>query len=402
MQDMVRRRMKWGRALAALFALVVGSLLLAACDSRAESGTGSGVRAGASGPAEAEPAVTIVPADGTAKVSLGKAVTVVVAEGRISAVDVTSVSGAALAGRLASDGLSWTSTGRLAPATAYRVKVTALKPDGAPVTASSAFRTLVPKGTVTASIQPGDGWTVGVGMPVVVTLSRPVAAANRAALERGLSVTTASDIVGAWHWMTSQQVQWRPQKYWPAQTKVHVSADLSGVAIQPGVWGSSKRRTSDFSIGSAMISTVDVTGHTMTVRRDGEVIRTVPVTTGRADLATRNGIKVIMSRETTHRMDSSTVGIGRNDPGYYNLVVKYAMRLTYSGEFLHAAPWSTGSQGQANVSHGCTGMSTADARWMFNHSKVGDVVVYQNSDRELEWGNGYTAWNEPFSEWSND
>jgi lipoprotein-anchoring transpeptidase ErfK/SrfK len=77
------------------------------------------------------------------------------------------------------------------------------------------------------------------------------------------------------------------------------------------------------------------------------------------------------------------------------------MRLTYSGEFLHAAPWSTGSQGQANVSHGCTGMSTANAKWLFDHSKVGDVVVYKHSSRKLEWGNGYTAWDISYSQWKN-
>jgi lipoprotein-anchoring transpeptidase ErfK/SrfK len=267
-------------------------------------------------------------------------------------------------------------------------------------TSPSPAGTPVPKGPVTASIQPGDGWTVGVGMPVVVNLSRSVSTKNRAAVEKALTVTSTGDVRGGWHWMTSQQVQWRPASYWPAHTKVHVSADLAGVAIRPGAWGSTRKRTSDFSIGSAMISTVDVAAHTMTVTRDGKVLRVIPVTTGKAGMATRNGIKVIMSRETTHRMDSSTVGISKSDPGYYNLVVKYAMRLTYSGEFVHAAPWSTGSQGHANVSHGCTGMTTADAKWLFGKSKVGDVVSYQNSTRKLEWGNGYTAWNESFSEWT--
>jgi lipoprotein-anchoring transpeptidase ErfK/SrfK len=158
--------------------------------------------------------------------------------------------------------------------------------------------------------------------------------------------------------------------------------------------------TSDFSVGSAMVSTVDVTAHTLTVRRDGRTLRTIPVTTGKSGFATRNGIKVIMSRSAQVRMDAATTGTDPKDPNYYNVLVNWAMRLTYSGEFLHAAPWSVGSQGRANVSHGCTGMSTANAKWLYDRSKVGDVVVYVHSRRSLEPGNGYTAWNVPFSTWS--
>ena len=57
------------------------------------------------------------------------------------------------------------------------------------------------------------------------------------------------------------------------------------------------------------------------------------------------------------------------------------MRVTYSGEFIHAAPWSVGSQGCANVSHGCTGMSTDNADWLYHMSVRGDVVEYVGTDR---------------------
>jgi len=179
-----------------------------------------------------------------------------------------------------------------------------------------------------------------------------------------------------------------------------VTADLAAVELSPGVWGTDSG-TATFEVGSAMVSTVDVANHTMTVRRDGEVLRTIPITTGKDDFETRRGTKVIMTRESTHRMDAATTGIAQDDPEYYDLVVEYVMRLTWSGEFLHAAPWSVGSQGSANVSHGCTGMSTADAKWLFERSKVGDVVEFVGSDRSLEWGNGYTAWNMSFEDWGS-
>ena len=99
-------------------------------------------------------------------------------------------------------------------------------------------------------------------------------------------------------------------------------------------------------------------------------------------------------------MNSETVGIAANSADAYDINdVEYAMRVTYSGEFLHAAPWSVGSQGYANVSHGCTGMSTANAAWLYNISKPGDVVEYTGTDRPMTLDNGYGDWNDSFSQW---
>jgi lipoprotein-anchoring transpeptidase ErfK/SrfK len=392
-----RERWRLGRVLVALLAATAA---LAGCHSTSTGGAGSG--AGAK-PVVALPSaqVTIAPSDGTTEVALGKAVTVRVSQGTITSVAASTADGTTLDGSVAADKLSWTSTGKLAARTKYTVVVEAAATDGKTTSSSASFTTLTPKGTVTASILPSSGLTVGVGMPVVVNFSRSVAAKQRSGVEAALEVSTPGNVEGAWRWITAQQAQWRPKVYWPAHSQVTVSADLAGVEIQPGVWGSTRKRTSSFDIGSAMISTVDVAGHTMTVRRDGKVLRVIPVTTGKADMATRNGIKVIMSRETSHEMDSTSIGIRKGEPGYYDIVAKYAMRLTNSGEFLHAAPWSTGAQGRANVSHGCTGMSMTAAKWLFNQSKLGDVVVYKNSTRTLEWGNGYTAWNMSYSTWKS-
>src|SRR5699024_7942865 len=144
----------------------------------------------------------------------------------------------------------------------------------------------------------------------------------------GLSVTSTPKVEGGWRWFSSSQVQWRPKEYWPSGTKVTVKAALSNVELAPGVWGKKTSSTRSFQVGSAMISTVDVNKHTLTVRRDGKVIRTIPVTTGKNGFATRNGVKVIMSRETSRRMDAETTGIKKDDPEYYDVKVKYAMRLT--------------------------------------------------------------------------
>jgi lipoprotein-anchoring transpeptidase ErfK/SrfK len=147
------------------------------------------------------------------------------------------------------------------------------------------------------------------------------------------------------------------------------------------------------------VSIVDVNKHTLTVYRNGAKARVIPVTTGKAEFLTRNGTKVILEKHTLKIMDASTVGISKSSPEYYRLEVPYAMRVTWSGEFVHAAPWSTAHQGRENVSHGCVGMSMSNAIWLFNLSSVGDVVKVVGSPRKLEPGNGYTDWNVAWNDW---
>ena len=134
-----------------------------------------------------------------------------------------------------------------------------------------------------------------------------------------------------------------------------------------------------------MVSTVDMKSHTMTVRRGGQVIRTIPVSTGKPGplTETRYGTKVIIRKEGKVTMDSSTVGIPKGDPDYYKIDTKWNLRVTWTGEYLHSAPWSVRAQGNSNVSHGCVNMSPANAQWMYENSKVGDVVRFTGSNRGL-------------------
>ena len=101
-------------------------------------------------------------------------------------------------------------------------------------------------------------------------------------------------------------------------------------------------------------------------------------------------------------MNSETVGIAQDSSEGYNIDnVQYAMRLTYSGEFIHAAPWSVSSQGVANVSHGCTGLSTANAKYLFDMTRRGDVVEYTGSNRPMTLTNGYGDWNESYAQYKD-
>ncbi|MBK7624512.1 MAG: L,D-transpeptidase family protein [Kineosporiaceae bacterium] len=348
--------------------------------------------AGASAAVTSEPAVlSLAPQTGSTQVRPDRPVTVDVVHGRISRVRLTTEDGKQLKGEL--DGGSWRLTDALAPGTTYTLSALGASEDGSPVTATSTFTTLQANRLVSTTLIPGDDWTVGVGMPVIVVFSQPVK--NKKAAESALTVSSTPSVEGAWRWFSATEVHWRPKEYWPSGTKVNVTAAMSKVELSDGVWGR-RTTTSSFTVGRSQILTVDTARHSLTVRQGDKVVRSMPVTTGKAGFRTRNGIKVIMSRESQVRMDAATLGKDKSDPEYYNLLVNWALRLTYSGEFLHAAPWSVGSQGRANVSHGCTGMNTANARWLYDNSLVGDVVVYTGSSRALEWGNGYTEWNMPF------
>lgn len=349
-------------------------------------------------PDESRATVSAQPS-GQKKVDPGQRITVTATDGQLAEVSVMGPKGP-VKGEISADGTVWTAKrDTLAFGATYSVEATAIDPRGVPTTSSDTFETKQPKALVDAWISPRDGATVGVGMPIAVTFDRPVK--DRAAVERALVVYTPEPLAGAWSWSSDNQVQFRPKKYWPANIDVAVELNLKGVELAKRVYGA-KDSSATFSIGPRMVTQVDAQSHTAKVFRDGERIRVMPITTGKAGFETRSGIKVIVSKERTRLMDAATGGTEESDPEYYRLEVEYAMRVTYSGEFLHAAPWSVGSQGYANVSHGCVGMSTENAAWLYEMSNVGDVVEVTGTSNPQNLGNGITVWNEDWDAWLAD
>jgi lipoprotein-anchoring transpeptidase ErfK/SrfK len=237
-------------------------------------------------------------------------------------------------------------------------------------------------------------------MPVIIRFDVPVT--DQASIERHLKVVSQPAQAGAFHWISNSEVHWRPRTYWRPGTDVTVNADIAGVPAGNGIYGQTDRAMT-FHVGSSMVSKVNMDTHQMRVFRNGTLIRTIPITTGeQPKFTTRSGTKVIVEKFRHKRMHSETIGIDPDSADGYDLDdVEYAMRVTYSGEFIHAAPWSVGSQGNANVSHGCTGMSTDNARWLYESSKVGDVVEYTGTDRGTDLTNGFGDWNDSFSDYRN-
>ncbi len=294
---------------------------------------------------------------------------------------------------------AWRAGERLEPGTRYELSVTARGEDGQDVTETRSFATrhLTLDEQTYPSVAPLQGETVGVGMPVVVSFDLPVE--NRALYERNMAVRSEPQVEGSWHWISDTLVRYRPKEYWPAGTDVTVDLNLNSLPAGGGIYGQQDQLV-EFEVGRQAITTVDVANHRLTYAVDGKTVRTIPVSTGKAGNETRGGTKIIMEKFDEVDMDAASTGVDPSDPDYYDISdVQWAMRVTLSGEFLHAAPWSVGSQGNAYVSHGCVGMSTADAKWLYDRSMRGDVVDFVNSDRALEQNNGWTDWNVDWDDW---
>lgn len=208
-----------------------------------------------------------------------------------------------------------------------------------------------------ASILPADGAVVGVAHPVVVTFSAPVP--DRGAVERSIHVTSPSGTPGHFKWVQNTVVQWVPNQYWPAHT--HVSVGVQ--ALSTG-----------FDTGDALLGVASISKHTFTVSRNGEVLRTMPASMGKPSRPTPMGSFTALEKQRTVVMDSRTIGIPLSSPEGYKITASYAVRVTWSGVYVHSAPWSVDSQGNANVSHGCINLSPDNAAWYFNEVNVGDPI----------------------------
>jgi lipoprotein-anchoring transpeptidase ErfK/SrfK len=381
--------------LAAGLAVVV----LAAC----QAGSGAASHPGASSDITAAGLAAALdlpsPVPYNAKVQIG------VRNGKLRTVTVRQTSGAVLPGAVSASGTSWRSTGRPKPGGRYQVTASASQSNGNGTTLHGSFLVAaVPSGRrLTLILTPGNGDVVGVGQPIVIRFDQTVT--DRKAVERALIVTTSEPVVGAWHWVGPREVHFRPTTYWPAQATVDAKLSLNGVRAGPGLWGARDYETR-FTIGDKHVTVVYARADTLTVRDQGRMVKRWPTSLGQPQFATRNGTYVVLSRTPRIHMTSCSAKIQctKGAPNYYALWVKWDVRLTNSGTFVHAAPWSVASQGRANVSHGCSNLSTLHGEWYYKFSRPGDVVTVIHSarnDRDLVASGdpGMADWNWTPAQW---
>lgn len=211
---------------------------------------------------------------------------------------------------------------------------------------------------VRAAISPSDGRMVGIAQPVTVEFAEAVT--DRARAERSLHVTTDDGpLPGTLAWTGDRLLTWTPTGLLPANSVISVRAgDV---------------RT-EFTTNVGVSAEADMSAHTFTVRVGGVVVRTMPASMGKPGWETPTGTFPVLEKFRSIVFDSRTIGIPLNSSEGYLIDGEYAERLTWGGVFVHAAPWSTDSQGYANVSHGCINLSTEDAAWYYNTVGVGDPV----------------------------
>ncbi|WP_084298812.1 L,D-transpeptidase [Mycobacterium genavense] len=342
------------------------------------------------------PKLTSSVSDGAVGVTVDAPVTVNVADGVLASVTMVNDNGRAIAGQLSPDGLRWSTTEQLGYNRHYTLTVKATGLGGA-ASRQMSFSTSSPAHLTMPYVAPGDGEVVGVGEPVAIRFDENIA--DRAAAQKAIKITTNPPVEGAFYWLNNREVRWRPEHFWKSGTTVDVAVNTYGVDLGDGMFGEDNVKT-HFTIGDEVISTADDNTKTVTVRVNGEVVKTMPTSMGKDSTPTANGIYIIGGRYRHIIMDSSTYGVPVNSPNGYRTEVDWATQMSYSGVFVHSAPWSVGAQGHTNTSHGCLNVSPSNAEWFYDHSKSGDIVEVVNTvGSTLPGTEGLGDWNIPWPQW---
>jgi lipoprotein-anchoring transpeptidase ErfK/SrfK len=382
--------LRWGRTTVALAAGAVAAALIAGCGPAATGGT-------AAPKPNAPPAkpftVAITPATGTANAPVSTELGLSGVFGKVTAITLTQAGGGAVGGNMRQDGTSWVPDAPLKYSTAYQANVTGIGADGKSVTRTTSFTTMgQPGNTVGTGLYLQDGTTVGVAMPVVVEFDPPVPDSARAAIQQRLFVSTMPFQPGVWHWDSGRQVEYRAPQYWKPGTVISVRSALQGLPMGDGSYGDTDR-SATVTVGQKVVMNVDNATKQMSVYVNDQLARQMPVSLGKPSTPSSSGTMVTMSHDYSTIFDTT-----REGPGGYRVQVNYAMRLTWGGEFIHAAPWSVGDQGHTNVSHGCVNMSTDNSAWLFGITHIGDPVTVKGTEVQLSLGNGWTGWNQSWGD----
>ncbi|HCG56455.1 MULTISPECIES: Ig-like domain-containing protein [Brevibacterium] len=299
------------------------------------------------------------------------------------------------------DAAAWVSAYDLVADSTYELSATATSADGeehdftSTVTVSAGDASPMPVRTILS-----DDQTVGVGAPIILTFGSTVAKAYRDDVEHRLTVKVTDNdgkkrkVEGSWAWLPDDpqsRLHFRPKDFWPAHSKISVDVPLKNVPTTDDTVGQNDL-TLDFDIGRKQVVTADVKSHRMVVTRNGKEVMNFPASLGAAKSPSYNGTHVVMSKAADYTMTS--------EQWDYETDVRWAVRIHNNGEFIHAAPWSTGVQGSANVSHGCVNLSTARAKQYYDSAIFGDPVEITGSDVSLSTSaSDISDWVYDWDEW---
>jgi len=354
----------------------------------------------------APPTIAVSPSNHAQDVGLDASIVVAASTGHLDTISVTEAgSPAALAGVLSPDGRSWRTSQALDPGAHYTVAATATSTAGSTSSQTSTFSTLTPSSRLLTGMTPLNGETVGIGETIDLRFNTGIPAGERAALLERIQVTSTPAVLGGWHWLSSQIVHFRPATFWPAGTRVTVTATLKGFDVGKGIWGLGDW-SSTFNVGASHVSIINNSTHRMQVFNGGKLMASWPVSLGKGGFATIQGTLIVLYKTPVVVMKScptfhTPAACIPGGAQYYNDPVYEDTAISTSGYFIHAAPWSVGSQGRADVSHGCVNLSNARATTYYNFSIPGDVVKVLNTGYNASYSDGEGDWQLPFATFSN-
>ncbi|CAM5661660.1 L,D-transpeptidase [Streptomyces fumanus] len=402
------------KGLVAASALLGGVLVLSACSGGDDDGAGGGGESSqaqvdkAAAEKSSEAQIKITPGDGSSNASINNSATVKVTKGTLTEVRMTTSDGTEVKGEISADRTSWQPSVQLERATTYKLAATAKDSEGRAAHENASFTTVSPDNSFIGTFTPDDGATVGVGMPVSINFDKAIT--EKAAVQKGITVSSSSGQEVACHWFNANRMDCRPEDYWKEGSTVTLKLALDGVEGAKGVYGV-QQKTVTFKIGRNQVSYVDAQTKQMKVTQDGKTVKTIPISAGSPENKTYEGQMVISEKFKETRMNGATVGFTDDDgEGEYDIKdVPHAMRLSTSGTFIHGNYWGAKSVfGSVNTSHGCVGLSdtkgandpSTPAAWFYEHSLIGDVVVVKNTgDKTIAPDNGLNGWNMDWAQW---
>jgi lipoprotein-anchoring transpeptidase ErfK/SrfK len=396
------------RSLAAIMA--IGLIApLAACSDDDKPSFSEPAAAASAGPGASSAPVTesttaggpvtlaITPAANKKDVPVSAEIGVKVSGGEVSSVTLTDAKGKAVSGKLREDGSAWVPDKPLKNKQKYSAKVVATGTDGQSTTATTSFTTMGAPGRETGTgLYLFDGNTYGVAMPVVVEFNPGIKKADRAAVQKRMFVETSPVQEGVWSLTDAgTQAYYRGPEYWQTGTTLKVRIGVGGHPTGGGRYGD-QDRSATVKIGRKFEMNVDNATKKMTVLQDGQTVKTFPVSLGKKSTPSSSGTMVVIEKKRKTVFDTLEE-LGPEEG--YRTDIEYAQRLTWGGEFIHAAPWSEGVQGRTNVSHGCVNVSMAMGAWLFSQTRIGDPITVKGTERKLQNGNGWTDWNMSWEEY---
>lgn len=333
--------------------------------------------------------------DGATDVSVLDTILVQAVKGSLTSVKlINTASGATV--KSDREGNEWFTSEPLGYAQTYELTAEATYLDNT-VTLTRTFTTIDPETYTQPWVYPLNNAVVGVAQPVAVIFDEDIT--DRKAAQECIHIETTPKVEGAFFWVNNKEVRWRGEEFWEPGTTIDVHVNCYGRDLGDGIYGKDNI-SSSFTIGDRVEGIADDKTHKLVIKKNGEVVKTIPIAMGRDKFPTPHGIYYVGEQRKEMVMDSSTFGLPIDAQDGYRTKVQWATRISYSGIFIHSAPWSLAQQGNSNASHGCLNVSPENGEWVYYNLKPGDPITVKNTKGpKLRGNDGLGDWNIPWEEW---